>query len=191
MCLWGGRLGDSWFPTDPAIKTAFPPSGAYSVCGGESFLMPQLNFFPAVGHGNSSAQDSRRQQKCVVSKCTWHFSSTTQLLSELATCALERRGAWGAPKVLSLEFANTSRDDGKPLFDVLQKNQSGTCQLLSLPSRVGNRAWILALSLQDLGGGVRDGSGRPAGICPSLHLCAQLWIPCLRFPKSTVIITSL
>lgn len=93
-----GGLGDfSWFFHELAIKTA-SPWGGRSVCSWESFALPRLNFFPAVGHGSSSAQDSRRQQKCVVSKCTWHFSSTTQLLSELATCASERKGKWGAPK---------------------------------------------------------------------------------------------
>lgn len=143
-------LGDfSWFFPEPAIKTASPPSGACSLCSDESFVMPQLNFFPAVGRGSSSARDSRRQQKCVVSKCTWHFSSTTQLLSELATCALERKGKWGAPKVLSLEFANTPRDRENQSLMSYKKIKEELTHFFPFPvmSWWGMRALVIAPSI--------------------------------------------
>lgn len=100
------------FPLTPAIKTAFPPQGPTQCVAGNHFWCPSWTSSQRLVMEIALLRTPGVSKKCVVPKCTWHFSSTTQLLSELATCALERRGARGAPKVLSLEFANTSGDDG-------------------------------------------------------------------------------
>lgn len=94
------------------------------ICDGPTELLPSGRPW------SSSAQDSRHQQKCVVSKGTWHFSSTTQLLSELATCAPERKGKWGVPEVLSLEFANTQGERENQSL-MAYKKKIRACILLS------------------------------------------------------------
>lgn len=165
-------------------------SGTCSGCSDEAFVMPGLNFSPVVGHGSSSARDSGRQQKCVAAKCTWHFSSTIQLLSELATCVLERKGKWGAPKVLSLEFANTRRDrENQP--SMAYKRQQETSHT-SFPATwvMGLQPWTVASSLVQV-----RGWGWPANWVVSLRkdgpsMCSALFPGSQWVLKNTVIITS-
>lgn len=129
------------------LLSSLSPSGTCSACSEESFVMPQPKVFPVVGHGNSAARDSGHQQKCVVSKCTWHFSSTTQLLSELATCASGRKANEGPPKCCPWSLLTLEGREKISPWCCTKTNTSFVVHTSFLGSRVGYRSSAPAPSI--------------------------------------------
>lgn len=125
---WEGQegLGHFGFFSKLALKTAYPSRGPRSHLWCPNRRSSQWLAMEIAQLGTPGGQ-----QKCVVSKCTWHFSSTTQLLSELATCASGRKANEGPPKCCLWSLLTPQgREKSVPWW--YKTNTLSLCTLLSL-----------------------------------------------------------